>query len=191
MNKQEAIEKIKNLKGLTILNKTINFDSEMVSKEKVLNIIKQLDELVKPPEPEPWKPEKPVVPQFVADWYEENKYDFEYNLNLYMLCIDFSKRKLRTDLHRWFGESVNKPFETLVKMKLYGYEVEKEKLYTVELPNPNAGGHVVLCKTGDGRVAITFTSAGRWRGGENAQLTEAEIKQDFEWVWQFAKEVEE
>ena len=40
MNKQEAIEKIKNLKGLTILDKTINFDDEMVSKKEVLNIVK-------------------------------------------------------------------------------------------------------------------------------------------------------
>lgn len=47
MNKQEAIEEIKNLKGLTILDKTINFDSEMISKKEVLNIVKQLDELEK------------------------------------------------------------------------------------------------------------------------------------------------
>lgn len=44
MNKQEVIEEIKKLEGLTILDKTINFDSKMISKEKVLNIIKQLDE---------------------------------------------------------------------------------------------------------------------------------------------------
>jgi hypothetical protein len=52
MNKQEVIEEIKKLEGLTILDKTINFDSKMISKEKVLNIVKQLDETVKPPKPE-------------------------------------------------------------------------------------------------------------------------------------------
>lgn len=68
---------------------------------------------------------KPVVPQFVADWYEEHKDDIEYNL--YNLCTDFRKQKLRVDLHVWFGDDNNKPIETLVKMKLFGYEVEKEK----------------------------------------------------------------
>lgn len=34
MNKQEAIEKIKNLEGLTILDKTINFDSKMIPRKK-------------------------------------------------------------------------------------------------------------------------------------------------------------
>lgn len=88
--------------------------------------VKQIDE-----------PEKPVVPQFVADWYEENKNDFEYNL--YRLCIDFYGRKLHEDLHEWFKFDKNKPIETLVKMKLYGYEVEKEKLYTVKFSNEDFG----------------------------------------------------
>ena len=70
---------------------------------------------------------KPVVPQFVADWYEENKDYFESNL--YILCVDFHKRELPDDLHEWFTKNSNKPIETLVKMKLFGYEVEKEKLY--------------------------------------------------------------
>lgn len=117
MNKQEVIEEIKNLEGLTILDKTINFDSEMISKKEVFNIINQIDE-----------PEKPVVPQYVADWYEENKDDFEYNL--YRLCIDFYEQKLHEDLHEWFNCDKNKPIEVLVLMDKHGYEVKKEKLYT-------------------------------------------------------------
>lgn len=120
MNKQEAIEEIKNLEGLTILDKTINFNSKMIPKKEVFNIINQINE-----------PEKPVVPQLVADWYEENKEDIEYNL--YKLCIDFREQKLRADLHGWFNDDNHKCIETLVKMKLYGYEVEKEKLYTARL----------------------------------------------------------
>lgn len=176
MNKQKAIEKIKNLKGLTVLDKTINFDDEMISKKDVLNIVKQLDE-----------PEKPVVPQFVADWYEEHKDNFEYSVQC--LCVHGCEPVRQIDT--WFDSDDNKPIETLVKMKLFGYEIEKEKLYTVELPNPNAGGHVVLCKTSDGIVSITFVGKARWRGGKNVQLTEAEIKKDFEWAFRWAKEVEE
>ena len=94
---------------------------------------------------------KPVVPQFVADWYEEHKDDIEYNL--YNLCTDFRKQKLRVDLHVWFGDDNNKPIETLVKMKLFGYEVEyeveKKKLYTVtdEIPSFSAISSTVPVNT--------------------------------------------
>lgn len=81
-----------------------------------INLLDKLDE-----------PEKPEVPQYVADWYEENKDDFEYNL--YRLCIDFYEQKLHEDLHEWFNRDKNKPIEVLVLMDKYGYEVKKEKLY--------------------------------------------------------------
>ncbi|MCY7171767.1 DUF1642 domain-containing protein [Streptococcus gallolyticus subsp. gallolyticus] len=91
-----------------------------------INLLDKLDE-----------PEKPVVPQFVADWYEENKDDFEYNL--YRLCIDFYEQKLHEDLREWFGNDKNKPIEVLVLMNKYGYEVEKEKLYKVSLKKNGIG----------------------------------------------------
>ncbi|WP_418953594.1 DUF1642 domain-containing protein [Streptococcus sp.] len=178
MNKQEAIEEIKNLEGLTILDKTINFDSEMIPKKEVFNIINKIDEQ-----------EKTVVPQFVADWYEECKDYFDFNI--YGFYKYFYSQGKHEEIKKWLDNAENKAIETLVKMKLYGYEVEKEKLYTVELPDPNGGGHVILCKNGDGTVSIAFSSVARWRGSKNVQLTESEIKKDFEWAWQFAKEVEE
>lgn len=178
MNKQEAIEGIKNLEGLTILDKTINFDSEMIPKKEVFNIINKIDEQ-----------EKTVVPQFVADWYEECKDYFDFNI--YGFYKYFYSQGKHEEIKKWLDNAENKAIETLVKMKLYGYEVEKEKLYTVELPDPNGGGHVILCKNGDGTVSIAFSSVARWRGSKNVQLTESEIKKDFEWAWQFAKEVEE
>ena len=135
--------------------------------------------------------ERPVVPHFVADWYEEHKGNFEIYLS--ELCINFTchRERLNDKLANWYEQLENKPIETLVMMHKFGYEVEKEKLYTVELPNPNAGGHVVLCKTSDGIVSIAFSGMARWKGGKNFQLTESEIKEDFEWAWQFAEEVKE
>ena len=124
MNKQEVIEEIKKLEGLTILDKTINFDSKMISKEKVLNIVKQLDETVKPPKPEHWAPDKPVVPQFVADWYEDNKYTFEYSI--VKLIEDSSNNAIEDDdLRLWFGFDLDndKPIETLVNMHQFGYKL--------------------------------------------------------------------
>lgn len=175
MNKKEAIEKIEKRKS------TLNGWEELTRNhafDEALDIVRKIDE-----------PEKPVVPQFVADWYEENKDDFEFSL--YTLVTEFRQRKLNKKLHTWYGNLENKPTETLVMMHKFGYEVKKEKLYTVELPDPNGGGHVILCKNGDGTVSIAFSSVARWRGSKNVQLTESEIKKDFEWAWQFAKEVEE
>ena len=120
MNKQEAIEKVNNMSTLKINDTVSHRQFDMVDKNKVLDIISQINE-----------PKRVVVPQYVADWYEENKDDLEYNL--YMLCIKFHENKLRLDLHAWFNDGNNKCIETLVKMKLFGYEIEKEKLYKVSL----------------------------------------------------------
>lgn len=177
MNKQEVISK---LKSAIPKNKIDDYQrGEAAGLNFALLLLAELDEL-----------KRPAVPRYVADFYESIKDDFEDGV--YGLCAQFyeEENQLSDGLYWWFKHDDNKPIETLVKMKLYGYDVEKEKLYTVELPNPNAGGHVVLCKTSDGIVSITFASIARWRGGKNVQLTEAEIKKDFDWAWEFRKEVE-
>ena len=137
-----------------------------------------------------YEPEKPTVPQFVADWYEANKEDFENKV--YDLCVQFNNdnEELNKEVWCWFDCAVNKPIETLVRMKLFGYEVDKEKLYTVEFPNPNGGERPILYKNRDGKASIIFPSVPCWREVKNAQLTESEIKKDFDWAWQFAEEVE-
>lgn len=81
------------------------------------------------------EPEKPVVPQFVADWYEDNKDFFE--CNLYDLCVNLFKDASKDNLYKWFSNNNNKPIVTLVKMKLFGYEVEKEKLYLASFRDTN------------------------------------------------------
>lgn len=179
MNKQELIDKLKNdLTAMSeIKEKKYEYDKgyERAIKEH-LAMIAASD----------W-PEKPVVPKFVADFYESIKDSFEWSL--YSLCIDFHKRELQEDLFVWFKLGENKPIETLVKMKLYGYEVKKEKLYTVEIPNPNHEDRPILVKKRDGKVSIIFPSVPWWRTVKNAQLTEQEIKEDFEWAFRWAKEV--
>ena len=133
------------------------------------------------------KSEKPVVPQFVADWLEVCKYNLALSLANSMNNVVMRTNNQPDKTILWIAKNS----ETFAKAWLFGYEIKKEKLYTVELPNPNAGGHVVLCKTSDGIVSIAFSGMARWKGGKNFQLTESEIKQDFEWAWRFAKEVEE
>lgn len=187
MNKQELIDKLNKI--LTTPSETEGSDFDIAYNyaiKRAILLAEDLDDPVRPPELKPMEPEKPVVPQFVADWYEENKDDLEYNL--YKLCIDFREQKLRADLHGWFNNDNHKCIETLVKMKLCGYEVEKEKLYMVELPNPNGDSNRYgLCKV-DARIIIGSFVFGLNKAS-NAKLTESEIKEDFEWAWQFAKEV--
>lgn len=69
-------------------------------------------------------------------------------------------------------------------------ERNKEKLYTVEFPNPNGDSNRYgLCKV-DGQIIIGSLVFGLNKAS-NAKLTEAEIKKDFDWAWRFAEEVEE
>ncbi len=185
MNKQEVIKELKakkdrNEKLLEIEEYDIGFKNGTgEALNNALFIVKQLDE-----------PEKPVVPQFVADWYEKNCYSLERNI--YTLCIQsYQKEVTNKEFYLWFDDVRNKAIETLVKMKLYGYGVKKEKLYTVELPNPNDAGHVVLYKDKNGKITIEWDCAEDWKRFEGVKLTESEIKKDFAWTWQFAEEVEE
>ena len=74
------------------------------------------------------------IPQFVADWYEENKDGFEGNLYrcAYNIPSVFDGAKLN-EFERWFLTAGTKPFQTLVNMHQFGYEVEKEKRYLVKI----------------------------------------------------------
>ena len=69
--------------------------------------------------------EKPVVPQYVADFFESIKDDFEYKL--YQLCILYKDKsdELSDEIWAWFGDNDNEALQTLTKMKIFGYEIEK------------------------------------------------------------------
>lgn len=72
--------------------------------------------------------EKPVVPQYVADWYEENK--DEFYLNLHSLAWDMfesldendcvPEKALDDDFTRWYRKNKN-AFQILVNMHQFGY----------------------------------------------------------------------
>lgn len=119
MNIQELIEKYKKYEdGL--------FDiGAKVACQNFLKDLEQLDE-----------PQKVVVPQFVADWYEENKDGFEANLYrcIYNIQSTFDGAKLN-EFERWFLTAGTKTFQTLVNMHQFGYEVEEENQYAVTLKN--------------------------------------------------------
>ncbi|SNG89038.1 phage protein [Streptococcus pneumoniae] len=74
---------------------------------------------------------KVVVPQFVADWYEENKASFEFNVWDWIAFRDEAKKSENREFNNWINNSRENPIQTLVNMHQFGYEVEEEKRYTV------------------------------------------------------------
>ena len=123
MNKQEAIEKIE--KGKSNFNAWEDLVRNRAF-EDALTIVRKIDE-----------PEKPVVPQFVADFYESIKDDFEYGV--YELCVNFHNCDLSGKIKHWFDCNDTNPIQVLVNMHQFGYEVEKEKFYTVKFSNEDFG----------------------------------------------------
>lgn len=113
MNKHEAIKKVEQM------GEYERFVNELIPKLSILNILNQL-----------YEPEKPVVPQFVAEWYEGNKTNLEYNIWEYI--YNWDKQNV-SQIKTWFDYSSNKPLQTLINMKQFGYEVEKEPKYTVKI----------------------------------------------------------
>ena len=75
------------------------------------------------------KQEKVTVPQFVADWYEGNKNNLDYNILNYVCGWEDQEED---GFKNWFNHS-NKAFQTLVNMHQFGYTVEKEKRYLVKM----------------------------------------------------------
>lgn len=96
--------------------------SRRVDTSEVLRDLKQLDE-----------PQKAKVPQFVADWYEEHKDDFEFNIWDWVAYSDESEKLENKEFNSWINDSEGNPIQTLVNMHQFGYEVEKEPKYIVKL----------------------------------------------------------
>jgi len=137
MNKQELIEKIEALPD------NIGLVRPHIDKKMVLGLVRQLDE-----------PQKVVVPQFVADWYEENKDCFEGNLYRfsYNSPSTFDGARLN-EFERWFLTAGTKLFQTLVNMHQFGYEVKKEPKYRISMPKArNHKNHAQFLCEKDGKI---------------------------------------
>lgn len=75
--------------------------------------------------------EKPVVPKFVADWYEEHKDILNEAIWEYLVNWDDADHN---DFKRWMYKSYeNGAIQTLVNMHQFGYEVEEETRYKVRV----------------------------------------------------------
>lgn len=102
MNKDEAVQKLSKVAGIPVAYAEDLYDSFF---------------------------EKPVVPQFVADWYEKYKENIDYELWEYL--VDWVNQE-PSDFKEWLNTEYE-AFQTLVNMHQFGYEVEKEPRYTVRI----------------------------------------------------------
>ena len=121
MNKQELIKEFEEIgiHGLNMFGTVV----KGIPTKTAIDLIKQLDE------PQPVK-----VPQCVADWYEENKDDFE--TSLFRCIYELLKKRNDSELNEfenWVIDENTKPFQILVNMHQFGYEVDEEKRYLVKM----------------------------------------------------------
>lgn len=71
----------------------------------------------------------PEVPQYVADWYESNKKNLDYNLWNYI--IDWEDTE-EDSFKRWVNNSKD-AFQTIINMHQFGYKIKEEKRYSVKI----------------------------------------------------------
>lgn len=71
----------------------------------------------------------PEVPQYVADWYEDNKGNLDYNLWNYIKDWEDTEED---SFKRWVNSSKD-AFQTIINMHQFGYEIKEEKKYLVKL----------------------------------------------------------
>ena len=115
MNVKELIEKYKRYEGKW------NGKTGELARQIFLEDLEQLDE-----------PRKVKVKKFVADWYEEHKDEFEYNVWDW-LSSKSESGKIDSKFAFWLNDVDNTPIQTLVNMHQFGYEVDEEKRYLVKI----------------------------------------------------------
>ena len=122
--------------------------------------------------------EKPVVPQCVANWYEEHKEDYDYELWDYFTSFDYQKDD---DFKEWIQKDGTQPIITLVNMHQFGYEVEKEAKYTVRVKGIYGYGRY-LNKNTDGQHWF-FASENEIEGYRTKHTRKELEEANFGWVF--------
>ena len=108
MNKQEAIEKIKDLYSFVMEDGP--FEVDLINKNQVIDIISQIDEL-----------QKVVVPKFVAEWIEEARAE-EYSLYGAWEMV-----KEGSEIFWWLFDGHGSNQDTFNRAWLDGYEVGEDE----------------------------------------------------------------
>lgn len=128
--------------------------------------------------------EKPVVPQYVAKWYEGNKLNLD--LNLCSLVFDLATNSMeyyQKEFKAWVNDNKKTFITTLVNMHQFGYEVEKEKRYTVTI-KAVLGQHLGRYYLNNEELTPRFSTAQVTGNEERPTFTRKELEDTgFAWVF--------
>ncbi|MCY7193396.1 DUF1642 domain-containing protein, partial [Streptococcus gallolyticus] len=142
MNKQQLIKKLGYVRYSDTDDERYNYYNKGI--DTAISFAKKIND-----------PEKPVIPQYVAEWLEVCKENLALSLANSMDITVMRVHHQHDKTIFWLKSAKNQ--ETFAKAWLYGYEVEKEKLYTVEIPNPNDFVHTILHRTEKG-IIISYST---------------------------------
>lgn len=124
---------------------------------------------------------QPEVPQMIADVIES----FDENVNYLHEHMSYQSDEVR----EWLNHNEREFYEAWLAYP--NITIEKEKLYTVEIPNPNSDLKLILVKVIN-ELKLISVYENELEGYSNIRvLTEQEIRKDFDWAWQFREEVTE
>ena len=123
--------------------------------------------------------EKPVVPQYVADWYEEHKNRLDYDLWEYLVDWNYQKD---SDFKKWMArDGKAEPVITLVNMHQFGYKVEREPRYTVRVKG--IGGYTTHLNQNLDNQEWFFASNERIEGFRTKHTRKELEDANFGWVF--------
>jgi hypothetical protein len=132
--------------------------------------------------------EKAIVPKFLAYWFEDNFEELDWELGGVLINAFNTNRSERSDFQDWLVDTTNYPIETLIRMKLFGYEVEEEPLYYVVFDILHSQKYLVKnVKTNQFYLSNNEKVVGNY---EQVRFTEQEIKDIGQGYWYFKKKVE-
>ncbi|HEO1985763.1 TPA: DUF1642 domain-containing protein [Streptococcus agalactiae] len=124
---------------------------------------------------------KPKVPQMIFDVIKSFDDDVDY-LHQHM-------SRQSDEVREWLTHNEREFYEAWLAYP--NITIEKEKLYTVEIPNPNSDLKLILVKVIN-ELKLISVYENELEGYSNIRvLTEQEIRKDFDWAWQFREEVAE
>lgn len=164
MNKQELIKAIETLDKLY-------GDKTYIVRDDVLKLVGQLDEpqKIELPKMEIVKSQKPIVPQFVADFITEQK------KQVYTLSESIDAN-MSDRVAEWYWDNS----ELFARAWLDGYEVEKEKRYFVRVK----GVYFNNCLIFEKRNKTWFFSSIYETDHQRAYHTKKELEDaGFSWVF--------
>ena len=123
---------------------------------------------------------KPVVPQSGADWYEKNKGSLDESIWEYLVNWDDGSW---SDFKQWmYPCDSSNAIQTLINMHQFGYEVEKEKRYTVTI-KAVLGQHLGRYYLNE-ELTPQFSRAQFTVNGERPTFTRKELEANgFGWVF--------